>query len=162
MAAGLSLQEENLELFREAINQKCTLTEADFIPKVKIDIAMPAGYPNASLVRELDLLEPFGKSNTKPQFADKDLKLKRASIVGKNRNVLRLTLESQYGESIAAVYFGDVDGFLDYYREKFGAGEVEAALSGKNNKIFLQIVYYPEINMYNGVESVQIVIRNYR
>ncbi|MBQ8278262.1 MAG: single-stranded-DNA-specific exonuclease RecJ [Roseburia sp.] len=162
MAAGLSLQKENLEAFKTAINRECTLTEDDFIPKIKIDIAMPVGYPNAALVRELDVLEPFGKGNTKPLFADKDLKLRRASVVGKNQNVLRLNLETPYGESVSAVYFGDVEGFLDYYREKFGEAEVDAALFGKNNKILLQIVYYPEINMYNGMESVQIVIRNYR
>lgn len=162
MAAGLSLAKEKLETFREKINEYCTLTEEDFIPKIKIDIAMPVGYPNLSLIRELDLLEPFGKSNTKPQFADKDLKLKRATVVGKSRNVLRLQLETAYGEAVAAVYFGDVERFLDYYREKFGANEVEAALYGKNNKILLQIVYYPEINSYNNVENVQIVIKNYR
>ena len=162
MAAGLSLAKENLETFREKINEYCTLTEEDFIPKIKIDIAMPVGYPNLSLIRELDLLEPFGKSNTKPQFADKDLKLKRATVVGKSRNVLRLQLETIYGETVTAVYFGDVEQFLDYYRERFGANEVEAALYGKNNKILLQIVYYPEINSYNNVENVQIVIKNYR
>lgn len=162
MAAGLSLPKENLSVFREMINQKCTLTEADFIPKIKIDIAMPVGYPNVGLIRELELLEPFGKGNTKPLFADKDLKIKRASIVGKNQNVLRLTLETNYGETISAVYFGDVEGFLDYYRNKFGEAEVTAAFSGKNNKILLQIVYYPEINMYNGMENVQVIIRNYR
>ena len=74
--------------------------------------------------------------------------------------MLRLVLETQYGEQIAAVYVGDVEGFLDYYREKYGKSEVEAAFCGKNNKILLQIVYYPEINSYN--DSVQIVIRNYR
>ena len=162
MAAGLSMPKENLDAFRRTLNELCTLTEEDFIPKIKIDIAMPAGYPDAALIRELDLLEPFGKSNTKPQFADKDLKLKRASIVGKNQNVLRLTLETPYGERISAVYFGDVEGFLEYYREKFGTEEVDAAFSGRNNKIFMQIVYYPEINMYNGIESVQLIIRNYR
>ena len=162
MAAGLSLPKENLEKFRRKINEYCVLTEEDFVPKIKIDIAMPVGYPNTSLVRELDLLEPFGKGNTKPQFADKDLKLRRASVVGKNRNVLRLQLETQYGELISAVYFGDVEGFLNYYGEKFGESEVECALSGKNNKILLQIVYYPEINSYNEIENVQIVIRNYR
>jgi len=162
MAAGLSMPKENLDAFRRTLNELCMLSEEDFIPKIKIDIAMPAGYPDAALIRELDLLEPFGKSNTKPQFADKDLKLKRASIVGKNQNVLRLTLETQYGERISAVYFGDVERFLDYYREKFGAEEVDAAFSGRNNKIFMQIVYYPEINMYNGIESIQLIIRNYR
>ena len=162
MAAGLSLQTENLETFRKKINEYCTLTEEDFIPKIKIDIAMPVGYPSTTLIRELDLLEPFGKSNTKPQFADKDLKIKRASIVGKNRNVLRLQLETQYGELISAVYFGDVEQFLDYYSEQFGSSEVEAALLGKSNKILMQIVYYPEINSYNEIENVQIIIRNYR
>ena len=162
MAAGLSLPADNLDEFRRKINEYCTLTEEDFVPKIKIDIAMPIGYPDTTLIQELDLLEPFGKSNTKPQFADKDLKIKRASIVGKNRNVLRLQLETQYGEMVSAVYFGDAEGFLNYYRDKFGSLEVEAALLGKNNKILLQIVYYPEINSYNENENVQIVIRNYR
>ena len=76
--------------------------------------------------------------------------------------MLRLTLETQYGELVSAVYFGDVERFLDYYREKFGDAEVEAALLGKNNKILMQIVYYPEINRYNGIEQIQIIIRNYR
>lgn len=162
MAAGLSLPEENLERFREAINRECTLTEQDFVPKVKIDIAMPVDYPNVALVRELELLEPFGKGNTKPLFADKDLKVKRATVIGKNRNVLKLTLETSYGATVMAVYFGDVERFLDYYREKFGNDQVEAAICGKNNKILLQIVYYPEINMYNGIENIQMIIRNYR
>ena len=123
---------------------------------------MPVGYPDASLARELNRLEPFGKGNTKPLFADKDLKIKRMGIVGKNRNVLRMTLETVYAETVSAVYFGDAEGFLNYYREKFGKEEVEAALLGKNNKILMQIIYYPEINLYNGVESMQIIIRNYR
>ena len=162
MAAGLSLPEENLDVFREKINRECSLSEKDFTPKIKIDIPMPVGYPDKSLIKELQVLEPFGKGNAKPLFADKDLKLKRANIIGKNRNVLRLTLETPYGESIMAVYFGNVEEFLDYYRKKFGVNEVEAAISGKNNKILLQIVYYPEINMYNGMESIQMIIRNYR
>ncbi len=162
MAAGVSLPAENVETFRTMINENCRLTEEDFIPKVKIDIAMPVGYPNAALVKELEMLEPFGKGNTKPLFADKDLKIRRAVIVGKNRNVLRLQLETTFGELVTAVYFGDVEAFLDYYGEKFGKDEVNLALEGKNNKIFLKIVYYPEINMYNGTESIQIIIRNYQ
>lgn len=162
MAAGLSLKSEHLQPFKKKINEVCELAEADFVPKVRIDIAMPVGYPNCSLVREMEVLEPFGKGNTKPLFADKDLKIKRAAVVGRNQNVLRLTLETIYGETVSAVYFGDVEGFLNYYREKFGNEEVEAALFGKNNKILIQIVYYPEINLYNGIENMQIVIRNYR
>ena len=162
MAAGLSLPAEKVEAFRTAVNESCQLTEEDFIPKVKVDIAMPVGYPNAALIKELEVLEPFGKGNTKPLFADKDLKLKRALIVGKNRNALRLELETPYKEQVFAVYFGDVEAFLNYYGEKFGKEEVKLALEGKNNKIFLKIVYYPEINRYNGTESIQIMIRNYQ
>lgn len=162
MAAGVSLPAEKVAAFRTMINENCRLTEEDFIPKIKIDIAMPVGYPNPALVKELEVLEPFGKGNTKPLFADKDLKLRRAAIIGKNRNVLRLQLETSFGEMVSAVYFGDVEEFLNYYGEKFGEDEVNLALEGKNNKISLKIVYYPEINRYNGTESIQIIIRNYQ
>ena len=162
MAAGISLRHENLTAFKEKLNAECKLLEEDLIPKIRIDIPMPVGYPDAPLVRELSVLEPFGKGNSKPLFADKDLKIKRMWILGKNRNVLRLILDTVYGENISAVYFGDVEVFLNYYREKFGNDEVEAAFLGKNNKILIQIVYYPEINLYNGMENMQMVIRNYR
>ena len=152
----------NLEELRRTLNRNANLSEEDLTPKISIDMQLPFAYVSEELVEQLELLEPFGKSNTKPQFADKDLKLKRASVVGKNQNVLRLTLETQYGERVSAVYFGDVEGFLDYYREKFGAEEVDAAFLGRNNKILMQIGYYPEINMYNGIESIQLIIRNYR
>ena len=162
MAAGISLPAERVEEFRTRMNECCKLTEEDFIPKVKIDIAMPAGYPNISLVKELNVLEPYGKGNTKPLFADKDLKVKRLSIVGKNRNVLKIQLETVYKEIVSAVYFGDVESFLSYYSEKYGEEEVNLALSGKNNNIFMKIVYYPEINRYNGMENIQIVVKNYQ
>ena len=162
MAAGLSLKEEDIENFRSKINACCTLSEADFIPKVKIDIAMPAGYPNISLIKEFELLEPFGKGNVKPQFADKNLAIERAFVVGKNQNVLRLNLLTEYQERISAIYFGDIESFKSFYEKKYGQEEVEKAFSGKSNKISIQIVYYPEINEYNGAMNVQIVIRSYQ
>ena len=120
MAAGLSLPEANVEIFREKINACCGLTEEDFIPKIKIDIPMPVDYPDISLVNELSLLEPFGKANVKPQFADKNLGVDRAVVVGKNQNVLKLTLKTERGKSISAVYFGDVEEFREYYGRKCG------------------------------------------
>ena len=162
MAAGLSIKEELVDVFREKINEFCSLTEEDFIPKIKIDIAMPAGYADTNLIREFELLEPFGKGNQKPQFADKNLSVARAAVVGRNQNVLKLTLLTEHGERVSAVYFGDVEGFKTYYADKFGIEEVEKAFHGKNNKIRLQVVYYPEINEYNGMENVQVVIRNYQ
>lgn len=162
MAAGLSLPEENVTVFREKINELCELTEEDLIEKIKIDIAMPAGYADMNLIREFEVLEPFGKGNQKPQFADKDLRISRAMVVGRNQNVLKLNLETAFGEKISAVYFGDVERFKDFYSEKFGQAELEKAFTGKNNDIRMQIIYYPEINEYNGMQNVQLIIRNYR
>lgn len=162
MAAGLSLPEANVEIFREKINACCGLTEEDFIPKIKIDIPMPVDYPDIPLVNELLLLEPFGKANVKPQFADKNLGIDRAVIVGKNQNVLKLTLKTKRGKSISAVYFGDVEEFREYYGRKYGENEVQQAFLGRTNGIRMSVVYYPEINRYQGNESIQIVIKNYQ
>ena len=162
MAAGLSLPEANVEIFREKINACCGLTEEDFIPKIKIDIPMPVDYPDISLVNELSLLEPFGKANVKPQFADKNLGIDRAVVVGKNQNVLKLTLKTERGKSISAVYFGDVEEFREYYGRKYGENEVQQAFLGRTNGIRMSVVYYPEINRYQGNESIQIVIKNYQ
>ena len=162
MAAGLSLPEANVEIFREKINACCGLTEEDFIPKIKIDIPMPVDYPDIPLVNELSLLEPFGKANVKPQFADKNLGIDRAVVVGKNQNVLKLTLRTEHGCVISAVYFGNVDAFREYYSKKYGENEVNQAFLGRKNEIRMSVVYYPEINRYQGNESVQIVIKNYQ
>ena len=162
MAAGLSLPEANVEIFREKINACCGLTEEDFIPKIKIDIPMPVDYPYISLVNELSLLEPFGKANVKPQFADKNLGIDRAVVVGKNQNVLKLTLKTERGKSISAVYFGDVEEFREYYGRKYGENEVQQAFLGRTNAIRMSVIYYPEINRYQGNESIQIVIKNYQ
>ena len=162
MAAGLSLPEANVEIFREKINACCGLTEEDFIPKIKIDIPMPVDYPDIPLVNELLLLEPFGKANVKPQFADKNLGIDRAVVVGKNQNVLKLTLKTERGTSISAVYFGDVEEFREYYGRKYGENEVQQAFLGRTNGIRMSVVYYPEINRYQGNESIQIVIKNYQ
>lgn len=162
MAAGISLREENVEAFRIAINEYCELTEEDFIPKIKIDIAMPAAYPTTELVREIELLEPFGKGNVKPQFADRNLAIVRAYVVGRNQNVLKLNLKTEAGEPVTAVYFGDIETFKAYYSEKYGIGELEAAFRGQKNKVRMSVVYYPEINEYQGSESVQLIIRNYK
>ena len=162
MAAGLSLPEANVEIFREKINACCGLTEEDFIPKIKIDIPMPVDYPDIPLVNELLLLEPFGKANVKPQFADKNLGIDRAVVVGKNQNVLKLTLKTERGKSISAVYFGNVEEFREYYGRKYGENEGQQAFLGRTNGIRMSVVYYPEINRYQGNESIQIVIKNYQ
>ena len=162
MAAGLSLAEENVDAFRKSINEVCTLTETDLIPKVRIDVPMPIEYVTLELAREFSILAPFGKENTKPVFADKDIRIKRMWVMGKNRNVLRLTLLTNNGMPVTGIYFGDVDDFTGYLEEKFGKREVQAAFDGKENKLQISMVYFPKINNFRGVEELQFEIQLYK
>lgn len=162
MAAGLSLENSQVEPFRGALNQYSTLTEEDFIPKVSIDVLLPLGYLNENLVEELELLEPFGKGNTKPIFAEKNLKVRRASILGKNANVLKLQVVNAYGRVIDAMYFGDVDSFINDLVEHFGQMEVDKMFQNRDNAVILSVIYYPSINEYGGFRSLQIIIQSYQ
>lgn len=145
MAAGLSIKEENVEEFRRRLNENCTLTEKDLMPKIVIDVPMPVSYINKELVEEISLLEPFGKGNTKPIFAQKGLRVLSSRVLGKNRNVAKFQLSDSTGCVIEAVYFGEADEFIN---------EVK-------NSSSVAVTYYPEINRYQGRETLQIVIRNY-
>lgn len=162
MAAGLSLKEENVPEFIRRMNENCTLKEEDFYPVVSIDVAMPLSYITEPLIEQLDLLEPFGKGNTKPVFAAKNVELLRARVVGKNANVLKFTLLTEDGRTIDGVHFGGVEEFFSYIAEKFGKDAVEQLKMGKAEGVKLTIVYYPDINEYNGRKSIQVVIQKYR
>ena len=161
MAAGLSLPEEHVPLFREKINALCQLTEEDMIPKVRIDVPMPMDYVTKDLVREFSILAPFGKDNSKPVFADKNIGIQRMWIVGKNRNVVKLSLITQQGMRVTGIYFGDVEGFCNYLEAKFGKQQVDNAMYGRENNIRISAVYYPKINEYRGVEELQMEIQYY-
>ena len=145
MAAGLSLKEENVEPFRRRLNENCTLTEEDLTPKVVIDIPMPLSYANRRLVEQISLLEPFGKGNTKPLFAQKGLRVLGLRILGKNHNVAKMQLLDEQGNVTDAVYFGEAE-------------EFQAYISSRER---ISVTYYPEINSYQGRETLQAVIRNY-
>jgi single-stranded-DNA-specific exonuclease len=162
LAAGLSLEEDKVEQLRVELNQNSTLTEEDFIPKVSIDILLPLGYLTEELVKELELLEPFGRGNEKPIFAEKNIRVRRASILGKNANVLKLNIVNGYGRVMDALYFGDVEEFLNTLSNYYGKDEVDKMFQNRDNKVRLSVTYYPAINEYNGYRSVQIVILNYR
>ena len=140
MAAGLSLEEENVERFRRKLNEQSGLTEEDLVEKVTIDVPMPIHYIRKDLVQELSLLEPFGKGNEKPLFAQKNLWVSQMRVFGK----MRLTDENGY--PMDGVYFGNGDEFAEEGR-------------GKRK---ISIVYYPDINMYQGRESLQVIIRHYQ
>ena len=150
LAAGLSLPKENVGKFREMLNKNCTLTEEEMKEKVTIDMEMPFGCVTEGLVKELELLEPFGKGNTKPVFAARDVTLLGARILGKNRNVLKLQVQDVNGCRIEAMLFHHADDFLGKLEEQYGKTEVEALLKGRGRQIRISMTYYPDINEYMG------------
>lgn len=162
MAAGLSMQEEDIDKLREQLNQKAELSEEDMAEVVRLDAVLPMSYFTVDTIRQLSVLEPCGKSNTKPVFADRNIRITRANIVGVNRNVLKLHLLDSMGNPVAGVYFGEVEKFLTFLSEKFGSEEVDAAMHGRENSIQFAAVYEPAVDTYSGRESVQAIIRRFR
>ena len=146
MAAGFSLPLENVGEFRRRLNENARLTPEDFVPKVWIDIALPFEYVSEELIEELELLEPFGNGNEKPQFAQRDLFIRSVRVMGKNRNVVKLMLVNEQGTALDAIVFTEGDRFL----EEMG------------DKRRMDVVYYPTVNEYNGRRSLQIVVKNWR
>ena len=146
LAAGLSLEEEKIEVFRKRINELADLTEEDLQMKVSIDMRLPFPYINEELIHELKILEPFGKGNGKPLFAESKLRVIQPRIFGKNRNVLKCRLEDQQGNQMEAVYFG----------------EVEDCLRQMEKKQIMSFTYYPSINEYMGRRTIQLTIVNYQ
>ena len=145
MAAGLSMEEKNVELFRRRLNDNCTLTEQDLIPKIMIDVPMPISYLSKKLTEQLKVLEPFGKGNSKPLFAQKNLRAVGIRVFGRNRNVAKMLLIDGNGIKMDAVYFGEAQEFVDF---------VQAHDT-------ISVTYYPEINVFQGRENLQVVIKNY-
>jgi single-stranded-DNA-specific exonuclease len=162
MAAGLSLVPENIDTLRSVLNRNTSLTEEMLVPKVSIDIHLPLGYITEALVNELRQLEPFGKGNEKPLFAEKELRVKSAFIIGKNASGIRLYLINKYGKEMEAIYFGDVNEFFSYIAASYGEEEAQKLRTGRSPKATLAITYYPKINEYNGFRNVQLMIQNYR
>lgn len=162
MAAGLSLNKSNLEDFRNRLNGQTTLTEKDLIPKIYIDIHLPLDYVSFNLVEELKLLEPFGKGNPKPLFGAKGIPVKRAFILGKNGNVLKLLLLTKSGRIIDGLYFGDIEEFENRLSKKYGMAELDRMYKGIDSAIKLDIVYTPSVNEYMGNKNLQVIIHNYR
>lgn len=162
MAAGLSMREEDVELFRQKINEICTLTEDDLQEKIHIDVPMPVSYVSFGLVEELELLEPFGTGNPKPVFAQKDLKFVSARALGKAGNVLRFTVEDSEQKRWEMMYFGGKDNFEAYAAEKYGQTALDGLYSGKGSPLYFDVVYYPGVNTWQGNTKLQLVMQQYR
>ena len=161
MAAGLTMEKKNLETLRDGLNARCTLTQTQLMPLVMIDAAMPLGYISEEVIADLEKLEPFGRANEKPLFAQQHLSVLRLSRIGKNRNVVKMSVMGPEGIIMDALYFGDTDVFFDFLEEEYGRDNVAAALRGMRNTIDIGVTYYPQINEFQGKRSLQIVIQNY-
>ena len=146
MAAGLSLEEKDIDVFRRRLNADAELTEEDFVPKIWIDVPMPFEYVNEKIVQELKDLEPFGQGNEKPLFAQKSLVIRNVRVFGKNRNVVKMNLVTETGQPVDGLLFADGDRFLEEQ-------------AGRN---MIDMIYYPDVNEYNGTRTLQAVIRNYK
>lgn len=146
MAAGLSMEEKNIEKFRRKLNENCTLTEEDMVEKIVIDVPMPMSYVTLPLIRQLGQLEPFGKGNTKPIFAQKDIRFSNCKVFGKNRNVVKMKAQDSFGFGAECIWFGDGDAFLERLKEKD----------------VWDVIYYPSVNAFQGRESMEMIIQNIR
>ena len=146
MAAGLSMPRENVERFRRALNDNSRLTQEDLIPRIWIDVAMPMEYVTEPLIRELEMLEPFGQGNEKPQFAQKDVQIRSAKVIGKNRNAVKLSLVTPSGVPVEGILFTEGDRFV----EEMGACRK------------MDVIYFPGINEFNGKRTIQMVIKEYQ
>lgn len=161
MAAGLSMPEENIEEFRQTLNRNCRLSDEDFIEKILIDVPMPLSYIRMDFVRQLQVLEPFGNGNSKPVFARKNIHILHGRILGKNENVGKYRIQDEEGNLFEMIYFGDLARWHAFLEEAFGKKEREKLYHEGSREIVIQMVYYPDINVYQGKESLQIVMQDY-
>ena len=162
MAAGLSLREEDLEKFRKEINEVCTLSEEELTEKIVIDVPMPLSYISEQVIEQLNVLEPFGKGNEKPIFADKNISIINAYRIGKQKDMLRMTLRNGAGAELEGMLFRGCEDFEMFLEEKFGESEVEKIFRGEPNNIQIAVTYYPSINEFRGNKKLQVTITGWQ
>ncbi len=161
MAAGLSMPEENIEEFRRTLNENCRLSGEDFKEKLIIDVPMPLSYIRMDFVRQLQVLEPFGNGNAKPVFARKNIRILQGRLLGKNENVGKYRIQDEEGNFYEMIYFGDLPAWHAFLDETFGERERMRLYREGKCGIVIQMAYYPDINVYQGKESLQIVMQDY-
>lgn len=161
MAAGVSMPEENVESFRAYLNAHCDLTEEDLEEKIHIDVPMPMSYVTADFVRQLSVLEPFGNGNPKPVFAQRNVKLIKGRILGKNSNVGKYTVEDEQGGRYEMMYFGNMETWHTFLTEGFGQEAYDRLYRGDGGDICIHVIYYPDLNVYQGRESLQMIMQDY-
>lgn len=162
MAAGLSMEEKDVDCFRREINAICRLKQEDMEEKVHIDVPMPVSYVSWPLVEELERLEPFGNGNPRPLFAQKDLEFLSARVLGKNRNAVRFTVLDDKGKRWEMMAFGDPDSMDAYLAERFGQAAVDGLYRGRGEGIRLSVAYYPSVNTWQGNAKLQLIMKYYQ
>lgn len=158
MAAGMTLAEENLPELEQRLNENVTLTEEDFRPVVHIDAPMPVGYVTERLIEDFGKMEPFGVGNPKPVFAEQHFRILRGQRLGKEKNVLKLRVENDKGNQCDALYFGNVEEFENFVREEWNEAELARMYGGRENKLDVAFTYFPMVNEFRGMRSIQIQI----
>lgn len=161
MAAGVSMETEKLVELRKRLNENTTLTEEDLCPIIWIDVPMPIGYITEDFVEQLELLEPFGKGNPKPIFAEQHFRFLSGAVIGKNKNVFKCKVLNDAGNRMEGIFFGDIEAFREYVITYFGEEEYNKMLDGEKNAIDLGLTYYPTVNEFRDQKTLQIVIQNY-
>lgn len=161
LAAGVSMPEENVEKFRRYLNEHCELSAEDFEERILIDVPMPMSYVTTDFVKQLSVLEPFGNGNPKPVFAQKNLHICKGRILGKNSNVGKYLVKDETGRQYDMIYFGNLDKWHDFLTEHFGQEERDRLYQAGSDVIQISVIYYPDINVYQGRESLQMVMKDY-
>jgi len=162
MAAGMSLELDKLDQFRKQINSVCTLSEEELEPKLSLDALLPIHKISEELIHEISLLEPYGKANPKPVFGEKNVLITEAKIIGKNKNVLKLRLKDKSGMLIDGIFFGDIDKFREAITNRYGISASENVFERVSDDYYVDIAFYPDINSYNGRNSLQAIISAFK
>jgi single-stranded-DNA-specific exonuclease len=163
MAAGLSLRADNIPLLREKLIGICPLSEEDLIPIIRIDKQIPLGQVNFKLIEEISLLEPFGKGNPSPLFADKAVEIYKISFLGKEKNVLKMMcrIKGTFNK-IDAISFEHSEEFKDLIAENYGEETLYGLIEGSGETVILDIIFYPDVNIYKGNASLQLIVKEIR
>lgn len=162
MAAGLSVREENLKLLKDALNEKCTLSDEDVIPVVRIDSPLPLSYLNEELISQIEKLRPFGKCNNSPLFAVKDLEVTRMFFMGKDKRFMKFKFKIDEFKFVDGINFDKYDDFEEEFTDTYGKERFLHLLDNGYGGFKMDIIYYPSINEFNGKKSVQVTIKNFR
>lgn len=161
MAAGMTLKEKDLPELERRLNERSGLSPQDFIPLLNIDVPLPVGNISEKLIEDLEILEPFGNGNPKPVFAEQHFRLLRARKYGRNKNVLALKVANRAGAVMKAVCFREIDELEQLICDEWGEEELRKLYEGKENRIDLGLAYYPSVDEYGGIRSLQIIITDF-